>query len=130
LRAFVDTNVLIRHLTGEPEGQARKVRRLFESDIELVLTDLVTAELAYVLTSFYKRQHTEVATALRSLITFERILTEDASRLLRSVDLYEDLRLDFADAYLLACAESGDEHAVVSFDKDLGRLAGVTRIEP
>ncbi len=130
LRAFVDTNILIRHLTGEPVEQARRVREYFESDTELVLTDVVAAEVVYVLSTFYERPRSEVANTLRSLVAFDRIKSEDGPRLLRATEFFEDLRLDFADAYLLACAESDPDHSVVSFDRGLGRLRGVTRIEP
>ena len=130
LRAFVDTNILIRHLTGEPLEQARRVRAYFESDTELLLTDVVAAEVVYVLSSFYERSRSGAATALRSLVTFERVKSEDSAKLLRAADLFEELRLDFADAYLLACAEGDADHAVVSFDRGLSRHKGVTRIEP
>jgi predicted nucleic acid-binding protein len=130
LRAFVDTNVLIRYLVNEPVEQSGRVQALLESDVELILTDLIVAEVAYVLTLVYARPRADVATALRSLITFPRMAITEPSRLLRSVDLYEELRLDFADAYLLACAEDDQGHTVVSFDRGLGRLAGVTGLEP
>ena len=57
------------------------------------------------------------------------VVTDDAL-LLRALEVYEVDRLDFADAYLVACAESSGVATIASFDRFLDRLATVTRIEP
>ncbi len=47
-RYLVDTNLVVRFLTGEPEGQAARVRELFKAnesgDIAIKLVPLVVAE--------------------------------------------------------------------------------------
>jgi len=50
--------------------------------------------------------------------------------LLRTFALYEDERLDFADAYLVACVETTGVGKVASFDKAISRISTVVRIEP
>jgi hypothetical protein len=52
--AFLDTNVLVRHLTGDPPAQGAKATRALQAGDELLLADLILAELAYVLESFYE----------------------------------------------------------------------------
>ena len=52
--AFVDTNVLVRHLTGDPPSQAIRATRYLQRADELLLPDLILAEVAYVLESFYE----------------------------------------------------------------------------
>jgi len=42
--AFVDTNILVRHLTGDPPEMARQATQYLTSASELLLTDLVVAE--------------------------------------------------------------------------------------
>ena len=54
MSAFVDTNILVRHLTGDPPGQATRATRFLGEVDELVLVDLVVAEVVYVLESFYE----------------------------------------------------------------------------
>ena len=105
MRAFVDTNVLVRHLTGDPPAQARRATAWLARRHELILVDLVLAELIYVLESFYERPRGEVATLARSLLAMESIRPADDLLLLRALELYESARLDFADAYLVASAE-------------------------
>jgi len=45
MRALRDTNILVGHLTGDPPGHARRATAFFAGDNELILTDLVLAEL-------------------------------------------------------------------------------------
>jgi predicted nucleic acid-binding protein len=64
LSAFVDTNVLIRHLTGDPPEQARRASAFLARAKELLLTELVAAEVIYVLESFYEVDRLDFAEAL------------------------------------------------------------------
>ena len=105
MTAFVDTNVLIRHLTGDPPEMASRATRYLETADELLLPDLILAEVAYVLESFYETPRPQVATTLRAVLAFPAIRVVDADLLQRAVEVYEVHRLDFADAYLVASAE-------------------------
>ena len=130
MSAFVDTNVLVRHLTGDPADLGARATAYLASVRELLLTDLVAAETVYVLESFYEAPRNEVATALRSLVAFESLVCVDPALLLRAIEVYETDRLDFAEAYLVACAESTGVGKVVSFDRSIDRVDTIERIEP
>jgi predicted nucleic-acid-binding protein len=129
LRAFIDTNVLVRHLTGDPPAQARKATALLGSAAELILVDLVVAELVYVLESYYRHPRSRIAEAVRSLLALPSIAVADHDLLLRSLELYEDRRLDFAEAYLAALAELTGTGHVASFDRSLDRVETIERID-
>lgn len=96
----------------------------------LYLTDLVLAETVYVLESFYEVPHQQVATAMRSLLALPSIVSIDPALLLRTIEIYEIDRLDFAEAYLVACAEVTGIGQVASFDRAIDRVPSVERIEP
>lgn len=128
--AFVDTNVLIRHLTGDPPAQARRATRFLEQAEELLLADLILAEVAYVLESFYELGRTRVADTLRAILAFPSIRVLDAELLHRSLEVYEVHRLDFADAYLVASAERTGIGVIASFDRSIDRVTTVRREEP
>jgi len=128
--AFVDTNILVRHLTGDPPDMAARATAYLRSENGLLLTDLVAAETVYVLESFYEAPRQQVAEALRSLIAFESIVCVDPALLLRAAEVYETDRVDFAEAYLVACAESTGVGVIASFDRSLDRVGSVGRIEP
>jgi predicted nucleic acid-binding protein len=128
--AFVDANVLVRHLTGDPPEMAARATAYLRSEEELLLADLVAAETVHVLESFYDAPRADVAQALRSLIAFDSVVCVDPALLLRAVEVYEVDRVDFAEAYLVACAESTGVGAVGSFDRSLDRVTTVRRMEP
>ena len=130
MSAFVDTNVLVRHLTGDPRAMAERATALLASEPELYLADLVVAETVYVLESFYKAPRDQVATAMRSLIAMRSIITVDPALLSRAIEVYEVDRLDFAEAYLVACAEATGIGRIASFDRTIDRVQTVERIEP
>lgn len=130
MTAFVDTNVLVRHLTGDPPAQAAKATSYLRLADELLLPDLILAEVAYVLDSFYEAPRAQVAETLRAVLAFPAIRVLDAELLLRAVEAYETHRLDFADAYLVASAERTGIGAIVSFDRAIDRVGTVGRIEP
>jgi len=128
--AFVDTNVLIRHLTGDPPDQAARATRYLAGVDELLLADLILAEVAYVLESFYEAPRAQVATTLRAVMAYQAIRVLDADLLQRAVEVYEVHRLDFADAYLVASAERTGVGVIASFDRSIDRVATVRREEP
>ena len=109
---------------------AERATAFLSSTSELLLTDLVVAETVYVLESFYKAPREQIAGAMRSLIAFGSIVTVDPALLLRSIEVYESDRLDFAEAYLVASAESTGVNRVASFDRSIDRIGTITRIEP
>ncbi len=130
MSAFIDTNIIVRHLTGDPADMAARATTFLESASGLLLTDLVLAETVYVLESFYHVPHAKVAEAMRSLIAFKAVITVDPALLLRALEVYEVERLDFAEAYLVASAESSAVNTIVSYDKSIDRITTVERLEP
>ena len=105
-------------------------REYLRTETELLLTDVVTAETVYVLESFYEAPRAQVAQALRSLVTFDSLVCVDPAPLLRAVEVYETHKVDFAEAYLLARAESTGAQRVASFDRSLERVETIERVEP
>ena len=130
MTAFVDTNVLVRHLTGDPPDLAARATRYLGAADELLLPDLILAEVAYVLESFYEAPRAQVATTLRAVLAYPAIRVVDADLLQRAVEVYEIHRLDFADAYLVASAERTGIGVIASFDRSIDRVATVRREEP
>jgi predicted nucleic acid-binding protein len=128
--AFVDTNVLIRHLTGDPPAQARRAAHYLEGADALLLPDLILAEVAYVLESYYEVEREQVAVTLRAVLAFPAIRVLDRELLQRAIEVYEVNRLDFADAYLVASAERSGVGLVASFDRGIDRVGTIRREEP
>jgi len=97
---------------------------------QLFLSDLVVAECVYVLESFYEVDRSRVAELMRAAIALPSVAVLDSQTLLRSLEVYEVERLDFAEAYLVASAEATGVAAILSFDRSIDRVKTVSRIEP
>lgn len=130
MSAFLDTNIVVRHLTGDPVEMAARATAFLGTESELLLADLIVAETVYVLESYYEAPRPQVAESVRSLIAFPSVVTVDPALLLRAIEIYETDRIDFAEAYLVACAESSGIGRVASFDKSIDRVGTVERVEP
>ena len=130
MSAFVDTNILIRHLTGDPPDQAARATRFLTAADELLLADLVVAEVVDVLESFYEVPRARVAELVRAIVAFPAVVVLDPAMLLRALEVYETARLDFAQAYLGAQAERSGVGVVASFDRAIDRVGTVRRLEP
>ena len=130
MTAFVDTNVLIRHLTGAPPRPGSPRHRLSGRRRRIAPPDLIVAEVVYVLDSFYEVPADEVARLVRSVIAYPPIRTLDPALLLRSLEVYEIHRIDFAEAYLVASAEASGVPDIISFDLSIDRVTTANRIEP
>ena len=130
MTAFVDTNGLVRHLTGYPPEQAARPPRYLERGDDLLLPDLILAEVAYVLESFYEAPRAQVAATLRAVLAFPAVHVTDEELLQRAIEVYARHRVDFADAYLVASAERTGVGEIVSFDRSIDRVETVRRVEP
>jgi predicted nucleic-acid-binding protein len=103
-------------MTGDPPDMAAKATAVLAAGERLLLADLVLAECVYVLESFYEVDRERVAELMRAAIALPSIAVLDVLLLLRALEVHEVDRLDFAEAYLVANAETTGVGAVMSFD--------------
>jgi len=131
-RYLVDTNILLRFLSGEPPTQAAAARKLFDrsarGELILEVPTLIVAEAYYTLVSFYEVERKVAAGKLSLLLQQQGVKLRDGSSVLTALGWLQTSNVGFADAYLAAVA--GDERlTVASFDADFDRLR-VARYEP
>ena len=130
MNAVLDTNVLVRHLTADPPDQAARATAFLAGADELLLSDIVVAELVYALETVYRVERARIAELLRAVIAFPAIVVLDETLLLRALELYEREKLDFVTSYLAARAERSGVGAVASFYHSLERIESVELVEP
>ncbi len=126
MKAYLDTNVIIRHLTGRPKDQARRATRMLAGDSRLVLTEMVLAECVFVLRSVYDVPDTVIAEQLTQLLALPQIEAPAAGPMLRALHLLAQGH-GFVDSYLVASAEA-EACAVASFDKGIDAIGTVPRL--
>jgi predicted nucleic acid-binding protein len=129
MTVLLDTNIVIRHLTGDPPDMAKRATQFLTSESELVLADVVLAECVYVLASVYGIDRVAVAQLMRAALMLPTI-SADVELLFRALEIYEVDRLDFAEAYLVAAAEFMGVESIASFDKAIDRVPSVERLAP
>lgn len=115
----VDTNVLVRFLTGDEPRQAARARALFR-DQQVWVAKTVLLETEWVLRSLYGFGGHRTTAALQQLLGLDSVLVEDP-RAVRQALSWSAAGLDFADA--LHLASSNRAEAFVTFDAGLRKRA-------
>lgn len=135
---FLDTNVVLRYLTGDDEAKAANCYRLFQrvqqGEEELFTCESVVSEAAYVLSSSrlpYRLTHEEIRERLLPLLTLRGLRLPQKRVCLQALDIYAASPfLDFEDALAVAHMEQAEVTEIVSYDRDFDRVSGVQRVEP
>jgi predicted nucleic acid-binding protein len=133
--AFLDTNILLRHLTGDhPDHSPRAtalLARVETGDLQLRTVDTVVFETVFTLEKLYRQPRTGIRDLVLPLIELPGIVLRGKGRMRRTFALYiAHPALSFADCYHVASMESLRLRDIVSFDRGLDRVPSITRREP
>lgn len=130
---IVDTNVLVRFLTGQPPDMAEDARALVAAadsgEVVLEVLPLIVAETVYTLESFYGMDRRAVASKLKELLQSRGMKPHERDRVLDALQRHHDVHVHFADAYLAASAAE-TKLSIASFDHDLDKFRDISRVEP
>ena len=130
---LLDTNVIIRFLTGDHPTHSPRSRNLFSraaaGEVSLVLTDLALAESAWVLQSFYHLDRGAIAAALKAMVESTGIEVQNKAILVSALRNFAQTDVNFVDAYHAAVA-TAESIAIASFDRDFDQFSGIKRFEP
>lgn len=121
----VDTNVVVRYLTGDDAGQAARAKAAIDAG-DVFVSTTVLLESAWMLRSTYDFAEEEVATALRAFAGLPGISVESPGPTAEALDRVEK-GMDFADARHLAAAARCE--ALLTFDRRFLELARDTRVK-
>lgn len=133
-RVYVDANVILRFLTGDPPSMAERAASLFgtveRGKLQLIVEPIVLAEAVWVLQSFYRYRSAEIAPVVREFLLQDGIEAEDKDVLLQAISIYESKNVDFADALVVAQMQKRGVAEIFSFDEHFDRLLTVRRRAP
>jgi predicted nucleic acid-binding protein len=115
----VDTNIVVRYLTGDHPEQSERARRLV-NDEDVFVASTVFLETEWVLRSTYGFSPARIVERLRAFAGLPQVMVEAPDALSLALD-WVAAGMDFADALHLAAAEPCD--GFVTFDRRLGRIA-------
>ncbi len=135
---FIDTDVIIRFLTGDDPRKQEKAARLFEQveqgNLTVAAPDTVIADAVFVLSSrhLYHLPRQKVADLLIPLVRLPGFRVNNRRSVLAALALYGygPKKLDFGDALIVAAMQQVGSQTVYSFDVDFEKLPGIRRQEP
>src|SRR6266849_3596448 len=133
---FIDTDVIIRFLTGDDPDKQAAATALFEQVEQGLLTvqapDTVIADAVYVLSSprLYHLVRGDVQQMLAALVRLPLFHVQNRWSILNALDLYASTKLDFGDALIIASMQQQGSQVLYSYDTDFDRITGITRREP
>jgi uncharacterized protein len=131
---FLDTNIFIRFLTDDVPEKADACEEIFKKAVEkqetLFTTDLVIAEIVWVLESFYELPKDEIQDKVEKILNTPNLICPYKDLILGALILYSEKNIDYIDAYnALILKEHGIEE-LYSYDKHYDRIEWLTRLEP
>ncbi len=115
----VDTNVLVRLLTGDDASQARRAAALFKKE-SIFIPKTVLLETEWVLRRLYRLERAIIASSFRKLGGLENIELEQPLIIAQALQWCED-GMDFADALHLASSHNARKFA--TFDEQMKKTA-------
>ena len=135
---FLDTNILLRYLTGDDPRKAdacfELLQRIDSGDEEVMTSETVISEVFYVLTrgrGGYRVDRAELAERVKPIAAARGLRLPEKGVMLRALDVYKTYPfLDFEDALSVAHMESARIEEIVSYDEGFDRVPEVRRVEP
>ncbi len=132
---FLDTNILLRHLTQDDLVQSKAstslLRRVEQGEEIVVTSELVVVEAVFILQSKrYALSPEAIRNALEPLILLPGIRLPNKPIFRRAFNLYCAQRMSFVDAYNAAFMEARGITDIYSYDTDFDRVQGINRLEP
>jgi predicted nucleic-acid-binding protein len=124
----VDTNVLVRLLARDDPKQATAAEA-FVADGAWV-SHVVLVEATWVLSSVYTRNSVQIADAIAQLLEHETLAMQDSDVVALALShLRSKPALGFSDCLILEIARKAGHLPLGTFDRDLGRLDGVSKLK-
>jgi predicted nucleic-acid-binding protein len=123
----LDTNLLVRLLTGDDPEQARRVADLIDASPACFVPITVVLELEWVLRGAYRLERGAVIAALEGLMAISQVHLEQED-LVRQALAWHQQGLDFADALHLLRSEGCARFATL--DRALAKTTAGLQLQP
>jgi len=128
----LDTNVVLRYLLQDDHVLSGKANDIFvavnNGELTVYLDPVVLAEIVWVLKSFYKFSPEEVYEWVLPIASHNHIILPDRIRYTDALRIYLKTQ-DFGDACACALALEACDGNLLSFDKGIKRVPGISRKE-
>jgi predicted nucleic acid-binding protein len=133
--AFLDTNVLLRHIMQVHSDHSTRSTALMaaieQGQRTVQIADTVVFETAYTLEKTYGMPREVIRTVLQRFVELPSVLLSGKTIFAGVFELYvRNHGLSIADCYHAEMAKRFTGGFILSFDQRLGTVDGITREEP
>lgn len=129
-RLFVDANVFMRFFTRDDAGEHKRAVRLFKNaasdKVKLVCGPPVLFEVAWTLRASYNQSREKVLDVLSRILSLPGLEMTDADLVEDAIRRSRSSGVEFADAYIMASAETQGVDAIGTFNKSDFKKLGST----
>jgi predicted nucleic acid-binding protein len=131
---LVDTNIFLRFLVNDIPQQADACEAVFRKAVAgeeaLYTTDMVVAEIVWVLESYYELPRSDIRAKLEKILNTPNVTFDNKETIIHALVLYEEKGIDYIDAYNACIIRMKGIGEIYSYDKHYDRLSWLKRIEP
>lgn len=121
---FIDANYILRYLLNDNPKQFLIVKEVIENQ-GISLTDFIFAEVVYVLEKVYLVLKKDIKNALGGLLKYKNLSMENKNVILRSLQIYSENKIDFADSLLIAYHQDSSNTILHTFDKKILKITSI-----
>jgi predicted nucleic-acid-binding protein len=123
----VDTNVLVRLITGDDPRQAASAEGFIRNGAWVSV--LALSETMGVLATVYNRSSAGVATAIEMLLKHKDLIVQDSDVVASALDLFRSRpALGFSDCMILELARKAGHLPLGTLDRSLGKVGGAQKL--
>jgi predicted nucleic-acid-binding protein len=123
----VDTNVLVRLLTGDGDSQVEAAESYVTGGAWV--SHVVLVEAIWVLKSVYRVPHSGLVSALEIVLDHDTLVLQEPDGVAEALARYrQHPKLGFSDCLVLETPRKAGHLPLGTFDQDLARQAGAERI--
>lgn len=123
----IDTNILIRYLTGDDKEQYQKVLTFLRAEKAVYISPIVWVETVWVLTHCYRISVGRQCEKLGGLLDIETFIVDSPEAVLSALAVYQQ-GYDFADA-MIGHSNAQQCETTWTFDKKAARLNVFSRLQ-
>ena len=131
---FIDTNIIIRFLTDDVPEKADACEEVFKREARkeerVFITDLVVAEIVWVLESVYGLSKKEIQDKVEKILNTPNLFCLHKDIILGALILYAEKDIDFIDAYNALILKEKGIKELYSYDRHYDQIEWLTRLEP
>ena len=123
----VDTNVLVRILTGDDARQCELAEAFVKEGAWISV--VVLAETVWTLSSKYGQNTADIGSAVAMLLSHDRLILQDPDVVASALEQFRARPSPgFADCLILALARKAGHLPLGTFDRTLAKLSGAQQL--